>query len=79
MRPPKLRSWRSKQLSGVDTDTIISGVALAIVTMLGLIVWLQLSVRDRIGKVDKRIEAHGQRVTKLIEWIENNSPRKRSK
>ena len=63
----------------MDTDTIISGVALAIVTMLGAIVWLQLSVRDRIGKVDKRIEAHGQRVTKLIEWIENNSPRKRSK
>ena len=63
----------------MDTDTIISGVALAIVTMLGGIVWLQLSVRDRIGKVDKRIEAHGQRVTKLIEWIENNSPRKRSK
>jgi hypothetical protein len=47
--------------------------------MLGGILWLQLSVRDRIGKVDKRIEAHGQRVTKLIEWIENNSPRKRSK
>lgn len=63
----------------MDTDTIISGVALAIVTMLGAIVWLQLSVRDRIGKVDKRIEAHGQRVTRLIEWIENNSPRKRSK
>ena len=63
----------------MDTDTIISGVALAIVTMLGGIVWLQLSVRDRIGKVDKRIEVHGQRVTKLIEWIENNSSRKRSK
>ena len=41
----------------MDTDTIISGVALAIVGMLGLIVWMILSVRDRIGKVDKRIEA----------------------
>ena len=53
----------------MDTDTIISGVALAIVSMLGAIVWLQLSVRDRIGKVDKRVEARGQRVTKLLEWI----------
>ncbi len=61
----------------MDTDTIISGVALAIVTMLGAIVWLQLSVRDRIGKVDKRIEAQGQRVTKLIEWIEGQSKPKR--
>ena len=63
----------------MDPDTILSGVALAIVTMLGLIVWLQLSVRDRIGKVDKRIEAHGQRVSRLIEWIEGQNTRKRSK
>ena len=61
----------------MDTDTIISGVALAIVTMLGLIVWLQLSVRDRIGKVDKRVEAQGQRTARLIEWIEGQSKPKR--
>ncbi len=73
-------TWhRSKPSCSVDTDTIISGVALAIVTMLGAIVWLQLSVRDRIGKVDKRIEAHGQRVTKLIEWIEGQSTKRRSR
>ena len=63
----------------MDTDTIISGVALAIVSMLGAIVWLQLSVRDRIGKVDKRIEAQGQRLTKLIDWMEGQNTRKRSK
>ena len=61
----------------MDTDTIISGVALAIVTILGLIVWLQLSVRDRIGKVDKRGEAQGQRTARLIEWIEGQSKPKR--
>ena len=61
----------------MDTDTIISGVALAIVTMLGGIVWLQLSVRDRVGKVDKRIETLSQRVSKLLEWIENQSKPKR--
>ena len=63
----------------MDTDTIISGVALAIVGMLGLIVWMILSVRDRIGKVDKRIEALSQRTTKLSEWLEGQSTRKRSK
>ena len=63
----------------MDTDTIISGVALAIVSMLGLIVWMILSVRDRIGKVDKRIEALSQRTTKLSEWLERQSTRKRSK
>ena len=63
----------------MDTDTIISGVALAIVSMLGAIVWLQLSVRDRIGKVDKRIEAQGQRVARLVEWIEGQSTKRRAK
>ena len=63
----------------MDTDTIISGVALAIVSMLGAIVWLQLSVRDRIGKVDKRIEAQGLRLTKLFDWMEGQNTRKRSK
>ena len=72
--------WRHwKRRSGVDTDTIISGVALAIVSMLGAIVWLQLSVRDRIGKVDKRVEAQGQRVTRLVEWIEGQSTKRRAK
>ena len=61
----------------MDTDTIISGVALAIVAILGLIVWLHLSVRDRIGKVDKRVEAQGQRTARLIEWIEGQSKPKR--
>ena len=63
----------------MDTDTIISGVALAIVSMLGLIVWMILSVRDRIGKVDKRIEVLSQRTTKLSEWREGQSTRTRSK
>jgi hypothetical protein len=63
----------------VDTDTIISGVALAIVGMLGLVVWMVLSVRDRVGKVDRRIDALGQRISKLVEWLEGQSTRKRSK
>ena len=63
----------------MDTDTIISGIALAIIGMQGLNVWMLLSVRDRIGKIDKRIEALSQRITKLSEWLEGQSTRKRSK
>jgi hypothetical protein len=63
----------------VDTDTIISGIALAIVAAQGLNVWMILSVRDRVGKVDRRIDALGQRISKLVEWLEGQSTRKRSK
>ena len=63
----------------MDTDTIISGIALAIIGMQGINVWMVLSVRDRIGKVDKRIEVLSQRTTKLSEWLEGQSTRKRSK
>lgn len=63
----------------MDTDTIISGIALAIIGMQGLNVWMILSVRDRVGKVDRRIDALGQRISKLVEWLEGQSTRKRSK
>ena len=63
----------------MDTDTIISGIALAIVAAQGLNAWMILSVRDRVGKVDRRIDALGQRILKLVEWLEGQSTRKRSK
>ena len=64
---------------GVDTDTIIGGVALVIATLLGIVFWMVLAVRDRVGKADKKIDAQGQRVNRLVEWVENNTPRKRAK
>ncbi len=70
------RHWKQRS---VDTDTIISGIALAIIGMQGINVWIILSVRDRVGKADKRIETLSQRVSKLSEWIEGQSVRKRSK
>ena len=73
-------TWhRSKPSCSVDTDTIISGIALAIVAAQGLNAWMILSVRDRVGKVDRRIDALGQRISKLVEWLEGQSTRKRSK
>ena len=63
----------------MDTDTIISGIALAIVAAQGLNAWMILSVRDRVGKVDRRIDALGQRISKLVEWLEGQRTRKRSK
>ena len=60
-------------------DALVSVVALALVALIGANTWLLLSVRDRIGGVDRRVEAQGQRVTKLIEWVEGQGQPKRGK
>ena len=59
----------------MDVDAIVSVVALALVALIGANTWLLLSVRDRIGGVDRRVEAQGQRLTKLIEWVEKQPKR----
>jgi hypothetical protein len=59
----------------VDVDAIVSVVALALVALIGANTWLLLSVRDRVGGVDRRVEAQGQRLTKLIEWVEGQPKR----
>ena len=64
----------------MDVDAIVSVVALALVALIGANTWLILTVRDRIGNVDKRIDAVGQRIGKLADWLEGQStPRKRGK
>ncbi len=63
----------------MDVDGIISVVALALVALIGANTWLLLSVRDRVGKVDRRVEAQGQRLTGLIEWIEGQGNKRRAK
>ena len=63
----------------MDADLIISAVALALGALIGANTWLLLSVRDKIGQVDRRVEAQGQRVTKLIEWVEGQGKPKRGK
>ena len=63
----------------MDVDAIVSVVALALVALIGANTWLLLSVRDRIGGVDRRVEAQGQRLTKLIEWAEGLVPPKRGR
>ena len=63
----------------MDADLIISVVAFALVALIGANTWLLLSVRDKIGSVDRRVEAQGQRLTKLIEWIEGPGNKRRPK
>ena len=63
----------------MDADLIISVVAFALVALIGANTWLLLSVRDKIGGVDRRVEAQGQRLTKLIEWIEGQGNKRRPK
>jgi len=63
----------------VDVDAIVSVVALALVALIGANTWLILTVRDRIGKVDRRIENQNQRLTKVIEWAEDQGSPKRGR
>ncbi len=63
----------------MDADLIISTVAVAVVVLMGANTWLLLSVRDRVGKVDRRIENQNQRLTKVIEWAEDQGGPKRGK
>ena len=74
------RSKRINQLQpNVDADLIISVVALALVALIGANTWLLLSVRDRVGKVDRRVEGQNQRLTKVIEWAEDKGGPKRGR
>ena len=63
----------------MDVDAIVSVVVVALVALIGANTWLLLSVRDKIGSVDRRVEAQGQRLTKLIEWVEGQGQPKRGK
>ena len=63
----------------MDVDAIVSVVALALVALIGANTWLLLSVRDRVGKVDKRVEGQNQRLKKVIEWAEDQGSPKRGR
>ena len=63
----------------MDADLIISVVALALGALIGANTWLLLTVRDRISKSDKRVDSLGQRVARLIEWVEEQRTPKRGK
>ena len=63
----------------MDADLIISVVVLALVALIGTNTWLILMVRDKVGKVDKRGEGQSQRLTKVIEWAEDQGSPKRGR
>ena len=63
----------------MDADLIVSVVAFALVALIGANTWLLLSVRDRVGKVDRRVEGQNQRLTKVIEWAEDQGSPKRGR
>ena len=74
------RRFKSLRLCrSVDADLIISVVALALVALIGATTWLLLSVRDKGGKVDKRVEGQNQRLKKVIEWAEDQGSPKRGR
>ena len=50
----------------MDVDAIVSVVVAALVALIGANTWLLLMVRDKVGKVDKRVEGQNQRLKKVI-------------
>ena len=62
----------------MDADLIISAVAVAVVVLMGANTWLLLVVRDRVDKVDKRVEGQNQRLKKVIEWAEGPKPARKN-
>ena len=75
----RFKRLRLTPVRSVDADLIISVVALALVALIGANTWLLLSVRDRVGKVDRRVEGQNQRITKVIEWAEGQVSPKRGR
>ena len=73
------RHGRLFKSRSVDADLIISVVAFALVALIGANTWLLLSVRDRVSKVDRRVEGQNQRLTKVIEWAEGQVSPKRGR
>ena len=63
----------------MDADLIVSAVVLALVALIGANTWLILTVRDRVGKVYKRVEGQNQRLKKVIEWAEDQGSPKRGR
>ncbi len=75
----RFKKLRLTPVANVDADLIISVVAFTLVALIGANTWLLLTVRDRISKSDKRVESLGQRVARLIEWVEEQRTPKRGK
>ena len=62
----------------MDADLIVSAVAFAIILLNAASLLLILSVRDRVGNVDKRVDAQAQRISRLTEWLEGQKPTRKN-
>ena len=62
----------------MDTDYIVSAVAFAIIILNAASLLLILSVRDRVGNVDKRVDAQAQRISRLTDWLEAQKPTRKN-
>ena len=63
----------------MDVAAIVSVVVAALVALIGANTWLLLMVRDKVGKVDKRVEGQNQRLKKVIESAEDQGSPKRGR
>ncbi len=62
----------------MDADLIISAVAFAVILLNAASLFLILSVWDRVGNVDKRVDAQAQRISRLTEWLAGQKPTRKN-
>ena len=62
----------------MDADLIVSAVAFAIILLNAASLFVILSMRDRVGDMAKRVDAQAQRITRLTEWLEGQTPTRKN-
>ena len=61
----------------MDGDYIIAIAIFAVVALVGGVLLLNISIRDKLGTLSKRLDAQTQRITRLTEWLEGQGKAKR--
>ena len=58
-------------------DHIIAIAIFAVVALVGGVLLLNISIRDKLGTLSKRLDAQTQRISRLLEWLESQGQTKR--
>ena len=58
-------------------DLVIAGAILIIVGMLGGTMFLLISIRDRVGSLDRRFNTQTQKFSRILGWLESQKGGKR--
>tara|TARA_R100000656_G_scaffold67119_2_gene50863 strand:- start:691 stop:894 length:204 start_codon:yes stop_codon:yes gene_type:complete len=61
----------------MDADLILAGAIIVIVGMLGGALFFLISIRDKVGDLDRRFNTQTQRFSRILGWLESKKGVKR--